>query len=631
MALVWHMMFYLPVSSSTKPRGVRYLFVTFNAWEYVGCDHPWAGLVTALLDEIEGNDRVAFSVFRAYGGKFKDEPGAPAKKWVLKSRGRLIFSYASLLFLVLVLIILLLSKILGHSTRVVVEYLMIPAAVVFCVPFARATKNVCFTLKRKLQRGMSRKDQGAQLGFMRSVKQDVDTVIRYLQFMTFQEEQEMRVVLKIVNLDLCTPNKVVGVLDAVGTLLSDQDAPFISILVADPGILVECIQGSSNACSNGYLYLDRIVSLPFSLPEMSDKAKRQLLKEILTRKKSREKSGRGSRRDSGPLAAEDVQKLLRYLSNENFSDYIPGNSIQMQRVVNTALTIQSMLRLGFKPRLRGQAGGKEERASIQEVVDWVILANCWPCRLSWILQCEEDGRQQRNLSLRQASGGSQWKTSTSPSRDAKPQKDALRSDGKSLLAFYEENAGELDHVKYKVTKLLELDGDPDRFRVFLRKNHFTVERARYFADLLINLDCSLKRQFVFLRGLDGITQSNKGSSKSLPTEKTASCRTLKKFSFGQKENENVYELSPNRQQTPSGLKDLAGSSVSNRQQTYSDLRDPGGSVPVRHQQTYTDLKNMLFATLPECEPKYSPGSVTSPDFKAVNKARQSQGVEDENL
>lgn len=555
-SLFWHMMFYLPVSSSTKPQNVRYLFINFNAWEYAGSNHTWVGLVMTLLDEIEGSDIVPFSIFRAYGGKFKEVPGTPKKKWVRNPRSRLFVFYLFVMFGAFTLSVLLLVKILGYNAMEIVEGAVAVLFLALFFPVGWATKNMYFTLKKELQKKMGRK---GQLGLMHSAKQEVETIIKYLQFMAFHEEREMRVVLKIINLDLCAPDKVMGVLNAISNLFSDRDAPFISIVAADPSVLVECIQWSSNASKNGYLYLDQVVTLPFSLPQMSDKAKRQLLQEILNPPKRREEaSEKSSKTLDSRFTIEDIQTVFQYLSSENYSEYIPGNSIQLKRVVYTALTILSMIRLGFKPRGRTQADQKEERANTREVIDWVILANCWPCRLSWILQCEEDVRRQRKNDQRGAAATKKKQKSDQREEEKKQQQEAER---KGLLALYEEHAGELDRIKFKIKKLLELDQNPDLFRTFLQRNHFTVERAEYFGPLLTNLDCSLRRQFTFFRHLDSITGEQQSSARSPSTEKVVAGRSFKKFPSEQEENKKPDHLPPNHPNRDV-VKDQKGSSSS---------------------------------------------------------------------
>uniref|UniRef100_A0A670J8W8 KAP NTPase domain-containing protein n=1 Tax=Podarcis muralis TaxID=64176 RepID=A0A670J8W8_PODMU len=501
LSFLWHIIFMHPLLRSAKPEGIHYIFINFNAWEYAGCDHTWAGIVTTLLDEIEGNYRIPFSTFRSFGVKFKEEPVMRKKKWALKGWSK-VFWFGLLCLLLGLFLSTALTRLksggglwesVGYTTTVVLG--------ASTLPFMRCTGNIFFTLKKKLQAKMNAKDQ---LGFMHFVKEEVKTITHFLQFMAFEEDREIRVVLKIVNLDLCTPDKVVAVLDAIKILLSDEDAPYITILVADPGILVDSIQSSKTTCSNGYLYLNRIVSLPFSLPRMSCKGKRRMLAGILNGKRKRgqdcatnpetwahKQNSQGVKEATGSLATEEVQHIFQDLSHENFEDYVPGNFVQMNRIINTVLSIRSMLDLGYKPQSGLNVSREDGRLVTKEVVDWVILAHFWPCRLSWILQCAEDEQQEEKL-----------------------------IESRALLPFYEDNALELDKIKNDVRKLLELDGDPDLFRTFLQKSHFTVGRARYFSNFLINLDFSLKRQFELQRGLNHIVWRKNREGETLSVEKS---------------------------------------------------------------------------------------------------------------
>ncbi|XP_061453330.1 NTPase KAP family P-loop domain-containing protein 1-like [Rhineura floridana] len=504
---ILHIIFACPGLTPGKPKSIRYIFINFDAWEYVGCDCTWAGLVTTLLDETEGKNKISFSAFRVFGAEFPKETGKK-KKWVLKGWTKVFLSCLACLLLGLSLIIVLMREKMGGHLWENMAYTVTSLFGLFSLPFICCMKNLLFTLKKELEKEMNRKNLSDQLGFMHLVKQEVKTITDFLRFMAFEENQEIRVVLKIINLDLCTPDKVVAVLDAMKILLSDKDAPFITILAADPKILVDSIQRSSNTWSNGYLYLDQIVSLPFSLPPMSFKAKKQLLKETVKKevKPLPDKGTQYGKIDS--LSRESILCDFKKIFEEEFDDYIPGNSVQMIRVVNSVLTILYMLKLGFIPKLGGLTV-EEDSKVIREVTDWVILAHFWPCRLSWIFQCEEDKRQQEELKkLKKLEEGN------SESREGNQQCEVPARDEKTLLDFYEDNALELDKIKNNIRELLELDGDPDLFRVFLNKSHFTVEQAKYFSDLLINLDFSLKRRFELLRGLNRMTDESSSAEKN---------------------------------------------------------------------------------------------------------------------
>nr|XP_028595758.1 NTPase KAP family P-loop domain-containing protein 1-like [Podarcis muralis] len=378
-------------------------------------------------------------------------------------------------------------------------------AILFIAPFIHVMTKFYFTLKKKLQTEIDRNTLSAKLGFMHFVKELVGTIANFLQFLGWIEKREILVVLKIINLDRCTQDKVVDVLDAINILLSEKDAPFISILAADPSILVECIQREKKH-TNGYLYLDRIVSLPFSLPQMTPKDKLRLVNEIL-KVDCHACSCEESNIRITVVGLEDPscsEKLIicKHLMN---NEYIPGNSAQLKRVVNTVLTILSITKMESKAPWK-----YEERISIEELIDWVVLSNCWPCRLCWILQCEEDARQQRKLEENQKEeadrkeGSQLWREE--------------EGDGKTLLEIYNDNEPALAKIKKDIKRLLELDGDPDLFRNFLAtRSQITAKWARYLAHFLVSLDFSLKRPFELLRGLNSITAEEETSHHPLRT------------------------------------------------------------------------------------------------------------------
>ncbi|KAF1636737.1 NTPase KAP family P-loop domain-containing protein 1, partial [Eudyptes filholi] len=94
------------------------------------------------------------------------------------------------------------------------------------------------------------------------------------------ERRRLRVVLEITSLDICYPEKVAGVLNAMNTLLSNANTPFIFILAVDPSIIIPCLEQTGcmkGLADNGYLYLNRTVTLPFSIPEMGSRSRLRCL------------------------------------------------------------------------------------------------------------------------------------------------------------------------------------------------------------------------------------------------------------------------------------------------------------------------------------------------------------------
>ncbi|TFJ98641.1 E3 ubiquitin-protein ligase RING2-A-like [Platysternon megacephalum] len=384
--IVIRMVFFIPVRKKPQADDTCYIFINFSAWEYVGSDHTWAGLVTTLCDEIEKRYRILMSVFRVFGSEVKDEtPQKSENKWVMKSYMK------CLLWCTFLLIVIFFLICLETSSRYKIVNILIPTGSAITIYVTGiglpVLKNVIFTLKSKLAKEMSRKDFSSQLGFMHNVKIEVEVITNFLQFMAFYKQKEICVVLKVTNLDICTPDKV-----------------------------------------------------------------------------------------------------------EIGNEYMPGNNIQMKRIVNTVINIRLMINMGFQTEV-------ETENNFEVLVNWVILANNWPCRLSWILQCVEDDWQRNQLN--ETNVGSQ-------------------EDADLLLDIYNNNSSELDKIKPKIEKLLELDGDPDLFINFLKTKKFTVKHVKQFSNLTINLDSSLKRRLELIRSMNGITSDK--LNQTIPHELCDECQ-----------------------------------------------------------------------------------------------------------
>lgn len=387
-------------------------------------------------------------------------------------------------------------------------------------------RNIIVTQKSQLERQMNQTALSAQLGFMSCVKSEVRTITGFLQYMEIFQRRKLRVVLEITHLDTCSPDKVVGVLDAMNILLSDDDAPFISILAVDSSIIVDCVESSKymrGMANNGYEFLNRIVTLPFSVPRMDCDTKRRLIRNIIARKEQLEAEV-GFRQDGkmeassdflnisryhsanhdakNPLAEDSqiplmvgtpalgtgscgkgirakdlIQDAFDYLLDDALKEFMTDNVVQMRRIVNT-VTITIRLLASNIPK---------DEVCPKKVVEWVLLANQWPCRLSWLLQCIEDQEQRSRMGSCHGS--------------------PLRPD-MSLWEVYEKYMEELDMLKGQMEKLLELDQDPELFHTFLC-GRFRVEEALFYLPFTVNLDPSLKRQMELQRGSHRLKRTKK--------------------------------------------------------------------------------------------------------------------------
>ena len=126
-----------------------------------------------------------------------------------------------------------------------------------------------------------------ELGFLAKVKEELQELFNYLR--DFEEEVGTKIVLVpiIDDLDRCiTDGRNVKVLEAMQLILSVPGAPILSFLAVDSRIVVASIEDHYEkvfAKSNisGHEYLDKIVQLPFALPEPPpEKVERMMSKSL---------------------------------------------------------------------------------------------------------------------------------------------------------------------------------------------------------------------------------------------------------------------------------------------------------------------------------------------------------------
>ncbi|KAM3912120.1 NTPase KAP family P-loop domain-containing protein 1-like [Leptodactylus fuscus] len=555
--LIFLMIFYYPTITEKHKRreNIHYCFIRFSAWEYAGSDQLWAGLVTALCDGIENCFGLTpISVFRAVGRAPEDDPFK--QEWVSKKILCIPLWLASLLVFFIGIVLGVLMLIYGISFSDPTGDLLAAAegvgAAIVGVSAAGALRvaivvicNAIVTQKRKVEQKMNRTDMSSQLGFMSDVKLEVKIITRYLQLMEVFQRQKIKVVLEITNLDKCMPDKVVGVLNAMNILLSDPNAPFISILAVDPRIIIDCVESSvllKGMANNGYEFLNRIITLPFSIPKMDSETKLSLVKniiegegeiitdleedKILDHEVSNEKDpllclkvnpNSDYNINDVPLAVRrsNTKTLLNeafsYLFDKSMRDYITDNVVHIRRVINTiTITIRLMI-----------SQVKISQIQPLKVTQWVLLATQWPCRLSWILQCMEDEEQM--------SEQGKWTESSSDSRTL-------------LWDVFEKSLEELDTIKTSLKNLLELDGDPEIFHSLCHQ--FTVEEANFYLQFTVNLDSSIKRQMELLRGSNNMWESKKRNRLTMRSLLNMSvnevCKEMSKLGF-EEENLQVYK------------------------------------------------------------------------------------------
>ncbi|KAF5910434.1 hypothetical protein HPG69_018208 [Diceros bicornis minor] len=516
--LLWYLVFLRPIITEVhlRRKNVQFLFIRFSAWQYAGTDKLWAGLVTTLCEGIRRHyGALPFSVYSVLGNKPATSPGFYQREWHCRLRVclALLALLAALCLGVGLLYLSVGARGLGRGgpSGSVLRALGGAATTLSGSGLLMAVysvgKHLFVSQRRKIERLVSHEKFGSQLGFMCEVKKEVELLTDFLCFLEIYQRRRLRVVLEVTGLDTCYPERVVGVLNAMNTLLSDSHAPFIFILVVDPSILAACLESAGSmkgTADNGYLFLNRTVTLPFSVPIMGRRTKLRFLHDavqsrddLLYRELTRNlrPPGRGAGGGGGAggegaqllevetqagaqraqgrgdaEAARRIQEALFCLHDERdcLYEYVPDNVVSMRRIVNTVPITVRLLQ-----QQQGSFGGPTPR----QAVAWVVLANQWPCRLSWVLQCLED---------RQQAGGA-------PEASAR------------LWDVFCDNSSELHTMTKALQNVLDLDGDPELFERFLGADFpFTVAEAQSLLRCTVNLDHSIRRRMGLIRAVSAL-------------------------------------------------------------------------------------------------------------------------------
>ncbi|XP_020028500.2 NTPase KAP family P-loop domain-containing protein 1 isoform X1 [Castor canadensis] len=515
--LLWYLVFLQPIITELhlRRKNVQFLFIRFSAWQYAGTDKLWAGLVTTLCEGIRHHyGALPFSVYSVLGNK----PTTTATSFCQREwhcRRRVCLALLALLAALCLGVGLLYLSLGGHALgphggasgsllKVFGGAATTLSGSGLLMAVYSVGKHLFVSQRKKIERLVSREKFGSQLGFMCEVKKEVELLTDFLCFLEIYQRRRLRVVLEVTGLDTCYPERVVGVLNAINTLLSDSHAPFIFILVVDPSILAACLESAGNmkgTADNGYLFLNRTVTLPFSVPIMGRRTKLQFLHDavqsrddLLYREITRKlrppggeggggsegaqllavETQAGAERAQGRIdaeAARRIQEALFCLHDERdcLYEYVPDNVVSMRRIVNTVPITVRLL----QQQQQADFGGPTPR----QAVAWVVLANQWPCRLSWVLQCLED---------RQQAGGA--------------------PDGRARLwDVFCDNSRELHTMTKALQNVLDLDGDPELFERFLGADFpFTVAEAQSLLRCTVNLDHSIRRRMGLIRAVSAL-------------------------------------------------------------------------------------------------------------------------------
>uniref|UniRef100_UPI00358ED1B4 NTPase KAP family P-loop domain-containing protein 1-like n=1 Tax=Myxine glutinosa TaxID=7769 RepID=UPI00358ED1B4 len=490
--LLFRLLFFSPIITAKQlnRKRVRFIFVPYNAWEFAGSDRLWAGMVTTLCAHVRNSFRpLPTSIYRALGKSKVPVIEDSLYEWKPVKYLCVPAWIATIIIVVLAIILVIVIVVLGFPSNFggdIVSTLEGIGASIVGLSTIVIMKNVgmvaynfAMTQKSQVEKLMDNQDFSTQLGFMQMVKKEVQIITNFLRYMEVFERCKLRLVLKIQDLDRCPQEKITSVLEAMNILLSDNESRFISLLAVDPTVIIDSFEHASQ--KNGYEILNRTVDLPFSIPEMGDDVKLNFLKDLL-RKTEREADGMDSQckptdteKSAGYHkggAGKLVQEAFRILkqSDTQMLCNIDQSYIKMRRIINS---VPIIIRLLF-----AKYGHLPNPLTPERIVAWTVLSTQWPCRLSWVLQCEEDIKERRRNTNKESIEGNRY-----------------------LWDIYTESMEELCVLMSGLDQLFVLDGDPEVFEKHLNQDYpFTTSDVEILHPVTVNLDRSIQRRMELLRG-----------------------------------------------------------------------------------------------------------------------------------
>ncbi|XP_072321784.1 NTPase KAP family P-loop domain-containing protein 1 [Eucyclogobius newberryi] len=537
-SLMWKLLFFKPIwtQRNQNHHNVRFIHVHFSAWHFAGSDLLWAGLALRLFYAMKLNfGKLQLVLHRV--AQYDEEDEVKEKKiedstndWRSKKCCCCPLWLFSLLVLIIPLVILIFILIFGlpdpnseaanngtTSHVNVFEGLVyasfgVPAASALRFIFSMA-KNLIFSQDHNITRGMDNEKVSAKLGFMNEVRKEIWFMSRFVQFMEVFEKRRIRIVLQITNVDRCPPMKIVAVLDAINILLSDEESPFISVLAVNPEVLVKKVN-FTDFCfikeNQAHALLNRIVTLPFTIPPLCDYSRRTLFYNLACSANYNHKNDQIKRKslhdvplveistdnhEKHPLMTskldielneDEIEMMVKSVAkngDSKLSKYILDDAMSMRRVINSFRMVVIIMKALDK-----------EMSSAEKTAAWVLVANHWPCRLSWIIQCVEDAKQRAEIECTDI--------------------DKL----KTLWEVFEESKAELHFMKEEIEKFLEQDGDAEMFEMFLKEDfRFTVKDLEVLEKATVNLDHSIKKEMARIREASTLRDSRwKRSLAPLP-------------------------------------------------------------------------------------------------------------------
>ena len=239
--------------------------VHFNAWEYQASEKLWAGMVQRIYQEVEVH-------LGLYGRVWVNFRRNLAREAV--TLRRVLLPYTLIIGTVLTALTVGLLALGQESLALLIPVLGVPGLIRLAVDMVGIIRQ---PQSEWIVKFFAQPDYSKHLGFMADIRRD-------LTALTDSLPPELTIAVFVDDLDRCSPEKAVEVLEAIKLLLDFRR--FIVCLGIDARIITHAIEDHyghvfAAAGVTGYEYLQKIVQIPFNIPEPSFEDIRRFLNNLL--------------------------------------------------------------------------------------------------------------------------------------------------------------------------------------------------------------------------------------------------------------------------------------------------------------------------------------------------------------
>jgi hypothetical protein len=370
--------------------------VSFNAWDYNANELIWPALARTVMEAIERD--LPVGRFRRFWLVFRRN----IKREWQRNSGRIVVGLAFLLIAAALAVATLdanpgavLAAILGLGLGGVLKLV---------------NDTVSSPASRWVGALFQKDNYGQRPSDLEAIRADLEWLEQRLQ----QTERDRRVLVLIDDLDRCEPDKAVEVLQAVNRLL-DFDS-FVVVLGVDARIVSGAIQSHyknvlEEVGASGFEYLDKIVQIPFRIPDPDEEAIKTFLDaQLPTEKPPEDAEHRAQRARTLFVAAseqsvEEVDPRQAYSAGappavkaplgqrvpftlterQAFKDlarYLRPNPRHVKRLVN----VYRLVRTLAERRRSGDPDAQIVAASPEATIRWLAISAQWPYTACAMLQ-----------------------------------------------------------------------------------------------------------------------------------------------------------------------------------------------------------------------------------------------------